>query len=200
VGTSSAGSGRSCVSTQAPELAARHTTASQRAVRRVRDADPNNSDPTKRARIVIHLANGGDNKLYRTVFDALTERRVDYDVIGLSYYSYWHGSLDDLKSNMNDISERYQILASHDQFPGVCLALSAAANKGEVECIAWRCITGSSEHMSRNNHRAEGRPSRTRNEFSSCDLVLFHFLSSFGLVFWSSVDLGSLPLATRGHL
>ncbi len=77
-------------------------------IQAVRDTDPNNSDPQKRAKIVIHLANGGDNKLYRTVFDALTERHVDYDVIGLSYYPYWHGSLDDLKSNMNDISERYQ--------------------------------------------------------------------------------------------
>ncbi len=76
-------------------------------IQAVRDTDPNNSDPQKRTRIVIHLANGGDNKLYRTMFDALTERNVDYDVIGLSYYSYWHGSLDDLKSNMNDISERY---------------------------------------------------------------------------------------------
>jgi len=77
-------------------------------IQAVRDNDPQNNDPTKRAKIVIHLANGGDNKLYRTVFDALTERHVDYDVIGLSYYSYWHGSLDDLKSNMNDISKRYQ--------------------------------------------------------------------------------------------
>jgi arabinogalactan endo-1,4-beta-galactosidase len=77
-------------------------------IQAVRDTDPNNSDPQKRARIVIHLANGGDNKLYRTVFDALTERNVDYDVIGLSYYSYLHGSLEELESNMNDISERYQ--------------------------------------------------------------------------------------------
>ncbi|MBI1278350.1 MAG: arabinogalactan endo-1,4-beta-galactosidase [Anaerolineaceae bacterium] len=76
-------------------------------IQAVRDNDPQNNDPAKRAKIVIHLANGGDNKLYRTVFDALTARQVDYDIIGLSYYSYWHGSLDDLKSNMNDISERY---------------------------------------------------------------------------------------------
>jgi arabinogalactan endo-1,4-beta-galactosidase len=76
-------------------------------VQAVRDTDPNNDDTQKRARIVIHLANGGDNKLYRTVFDALTERNVDFDVIGLSYYNYWHGPLDDLKSNMNDISQRY---------------------------------------------------------------------------------------------
>ncbi len=76
-------------------------------IQAVRDSDPHNDDPQARAKIVIHLANGGDNELYRRVFDALTERDVDYDVIGLSYYSYWHGSLDDLKSNMNDISERY---------------------------------------------------------------------------------------------
>ena len=77
-------------------------------IQAVRDTDPHNDDPQKRARIVIHLANGGDNELYRRVFDALIAREVDFDVIGLSYYSYWHGSLDDLESNMNDISERYQ--------------------------------------------------------------------------------------------
>ncbi len=77
-------------------------------IQAVRDADPHNDDPQQRVKVVIHLANGGDNQLYRTVFDALTARQVDYDVIGLSYYSYWHGSLDDLKSNMDDISQRYQ--------------------------------------------------------------------------------------------
>jgi arabinogalactan endo-1,4-beta-galactosidase len=76
-------------------------------IKAVRDADPNAADPKTRARIVIHLANGGDNGLYRTVFDALTARNVDFDVIGLSYYSYWHGALAQLQSNMNDISGRY---------------------------------------------------------------------------------------------
>jgi arabinogalactan endo-1,4-beta-galactosidase len=76
-------------------------------IKAVRDNDPRNNKPEKRTRILIHLANGGDNKLYRTVFDALTARNVDFDVIGLSYYSYWHGPLDQLKANMNDISERY---------------------------------------------------------------------------------------------
>ncbi len=76
-------------------------------IQAVHDADPHGDDPAARAKIVIHLANGGDNELYRRVFDALTAREVDFDVIGLSYYSYWHGSLDDLISNMNDISQRY---------------------------------------------------------------------------------------------
>jgi len=77
-------------------------------IQAVRDHDPNNNDPQNRIRIAIHLADGGDNDLYRTVFDALTKRNVDFDIIGLSYYSFWHGPLDKFADNMIDISERYQ--------------------------------------------------------------------------------------------
>lgn len=76
-------------------------------IQAVRDCDPNHDKPQKRARIIVHLADGGDNKLYRRVFDALTERNVDFDIIGLSYYSYWHGALNQLKNNMGDVSKRY---------------------------------------------------------------------------------------------
>jgi arabinogalactan endo-1,4-beta-galactosidase len=77
-------------------------------IQAVRDNDPNNDNPQKKIRVAIHLANGGDNELYRTVFDELTKRKVDFDIIGLSYYSFWHGPFDQFVSNMNDISERYQ--------------------------------------------------------------------------------------------
>ena len=76
-------------------------------IQAVRDNDPNKDDPAKKIKVMIHLANGGDNKLYRTVFDALTARNVDYDVIGLSYYNYWHGPFEQFKSNLNDVSQRY---------------------------------------------------------------------------------------------
>jgi arabinogalactan endo-1,4-beta-galactosidase len=76
-------------------------------IRAVRDNDPHGDNPAKRISIMIHLANGGNNDLYHTVFDALTGRGVEYDMIGLSYYSYWHGPMADLISNMNDISARY---------------------------------------------------------------------------------------------
>jgi arabinogalactan endo-1,4-beta-galactosidase len=56
---------------------------------------------------MLHLANGGDNGLYRWWFDNITSRGVQFDVIGASYYSYWHGSLDALQYNLNDISARY---------------------------------------------------------------------------------------------
>ncbi|MDQ6419479.1 glycosyl hydrolase 53 family protein [Paenibacillus sp. LHD-117] len=59
------------------------------------------------AKIVLHLANGGNNGLYRNVFNQLTNRGVDFDIIGLSYYSYWHGTLEQLRANMDDISKQY---------------------------------------------------------------------------------------------
>jgi arabinogalactan endo-1,4-beta-galactosidase len=65
------------------------------------------NDPQKITKIALHLADGGDNGLYRTVFDELTKRNVDFDIIGLSYYSFWHGPLDAFANNMIDISERY---------------------------------------------------------------------------------------------
>ena len=57
--------------------------------------------------IMIHLDNGGNNALYREWFDEFTKRGEDFQLIGLSYYPFWHGTLDMLTDNMNDIAERY---------------------------------------------------------------------------------------------
>ena len=64
-------------------------------------------ETTPDAKIMIHLADGGDNELYRRVFDQITAKKVDFDIIGLSFYPYWHGTFDDLQGNLNDISKRY---------------------------------------------------------------------------------------------
>ncbi len=57
--------------------------------------------------IMIHLDNGGKNELYREWFDNFMERGEDFQVIGLSYYPFWHGTLDMLEYNMNDVAKRY---------------------------------------------------------------------------------------------
>ena len=62
----------------------------------------------EKIKIVVHLANGGNNELYRSIFDPITAAKLDYDVIGLSFYTYWHGSMDDLKANLTDLSKRYK--------------------------------------------------------------------------------------------
>ena len=57
--------------------------------------------------VMLHIAEGGDNELARWWFDNITRRDVPFDVIGISYYPYWHGSLAELQYNLNDISARY---------------------------------------------------------------------------------------------
>lgn len=59
------------------------------------------------AGIVLHLDFGTNNELYRQWFDRIAPFALDYDVIGMSYYPHWNGSLEQLQNNMNDISARY---------------------------------------------------------------------------------------------
>ncbi|MFB9662415.1 arabinogalactan endo-beta-1,4-galactanase [Glycomyces mayteni] len=59
------------------------------------------------AEVCVHLDFGGANTLYRRWFDELTARGLDFDVIGLSYYPYWHSTMKDLGENLNDIAVRY---------------------------------------------------------------------------------------------
>jgi arabinogalactan endo-1,4-beta-galactosidase len=37
----------------------------------------------------------------------MNECKLDYDVFACSYYSYWHGSLDNLRKSLNDIGNKY---------------------------------------------------------------------------------------------
>jgi arabinogalactan endo-1,4-beta-galactosidase len=57
--------------------------------------------------IMEHLALGGQNKEAVFWLDNMIGRGVKFDIIGLSYYPRWHGTLDDLKFNLNDLIKRY---------------------------------------------------------------------------------------------
>lgn len=57
--------------------------------------------------VMIHLDNGGNNELYRRWFDEYMKDGEDFQIIGLSYYPFWHGTLQMLEDNMSDIAMRY---------------------------------------------------------------------------------------------
>lgn len=64
------------------------------------------------SKVILHLAKGHENHLFRNIFDALTAAGAKYDVIGMSYYPYWAGldykdSVEDLAYNLNDMASRY---------------------------------------------------------------------------------------------
>ncbi|QES89104.1 glycoside hydrolase family 53 protein [Rhizosphaericola mali] len=61
-------------------------------------------------KVIIHLANGDDNSLYRWMFDSLTAHNTNFDVIGMSLYpstSSWQGQAVACDSNLLDMSSRY---------------------------------------------------------------------------------------------
>ena len=76
---------------------ARFVSAGIKAVREIDESIP----------LMIHLDNGGNNEMYVEWFDNYFKRGLDFDIIGLSYYPFWHGTLDALSFNMKDMARRY---------------------------------------------------------------------------------------------
>ncbi len=58
-------------------------------------------------RTMIHIDCGGNNKTSRWFFDNLQKQDVEFDIIGLSFYPWWHGTLRDLGRNINDLAMHY---------------------------------------------------------------------------------------------
>jgi arabinogalactan endo-1,4-beta-galactosidase len=58
-------------------------------------------------RVVLHLAEGGNNSQHRWWFDNAVSRNVPFDVIAVSHYVYWHGSAAGLRANLTDLASRY---------------------------------------------------------------------------------------------
>jgi beta-galactosidase/arabinogalactan endo-1,4-beta-galactosidase len=57
--------------------------------------------------VMEHIDRGGDNAGARAWLDAMFARGVTFDIIGLSYYPQYQGTLAQLTSNVNDLASRY---------------------------------------------------------------------------------------------
>lgn len=57
--------------------------------------------------VMIHIDRGGDNEGSRFFYDKLAQLNIEFDIIGLSYYSWWHGTLEEFTDNVNDLAVRY---------------------------------------------------------------------------------------------
>jgi arabinogalactan endo-1,4-beta-galactosidase len=57
--------------------------------------------------IMVHIDRGGDNGGSRYFYDRVLAQGAQFEVIGQSYYPFWHGSLSALRGNLNDLSTRY---------------------------------------------------------------------------------------------
>ncbi len=68
--------------------------------RAVREADPG-------ILIAVHFSNPETGGNYQTYASKLAYYNLDYDVFASSYYPYWHGSLENLKSVLRQVQADY---------------------------------------------------------------------------------------------
>lgn len=59
------------------------------------------------AKIIIHTDRPGDKQSCRNYYTQVKDAGIDYDIIGLSYYPFWHGTLDDLKTGLNTLKNLF---------------------------------------------------------------------------------------------
>ena len=58
-------------------------------------------------RIMLHYSNGASVSGTQWFFDHVAAQGVEYDMIGLSWYVFWHGPLSALRANLHATAERY---------------------------------------------------------------------------------------------
>jgi beta-galactosidase len=95
--------------------------------------------------IMLHIALGGQNEESRFWLDNMIERGLDFDVIGLSYYPRWHGTLADLSHNLNDLATHYKkdvivVEYSHRKQEVNEIAFRVANGRGKGTCI-WEPLS-----------------------------------------------------------
>ena len=91
------------------------------------------------SRVIIHLDRGGDAKLYKEFFAAMYPLLSPFDVIGLSYYPYWHGTLSDLSANVNFLKAHYaediMIMETSYAFDGEASHGPFVVTKDKTPCV-----------------------------------------------------------------
>ena len=58
--------------------------------------------------VMVHIDRGGDNAGSRYFFDHVLAAGAEFDIIGQSYYPFWHGTMDALQANLTDLATRYR--------------------------------------------------------------------------------------------
>jgi arabinogalactan endo-1,4-beta-galactosidase len=74
-------------------------------------------------RIMIHIERSGDLDAAESFLDKLIAHDVSFDVLGLSYYPRWHGSIAVMSSNLRALALRYHrpmivVEAAYNWTPG----------------------------------------------------------------------------------
>jgi arabinogalactan endo-1,4-beta-galactosidase len=106
------------------------------AIRGIKDAAG-----TQPPKIIVHIDRGGNWGATQWFFDNLRNQDVEFDIIGESYYPWWHGSLEALRTCLNNAAERYgkPLIIAETAFPWTnstnVFGIPASAD-GQVQFVA----------------------------------------------------------------
>jgi arabinogalactan endo-1,4-beta-galactosidase len=69
--------------------------------------------------IMMHYDQGGNNQLSQAFFQNLVSRGVQFDVIGVSYYPFFHGTMSQLRANVDALATQFhkKIVIAETQYP-----------------------------------------------------------------------------------
>ncbi len=69
--------------------------------------------------IMMHYDQGGDNRLSQAFFQNLVAQGVPFDVIGLSYYPFFHGAISAMRQNVDALAGQFhkKIVIAETQYP-----------------------------------------------------------------------------------
>ena len=64
-------------------------------------------EETPNAKIILHIERSGDAEAATNFYKKLNTNEVDYDIIGLSYYPFWHKNLTTLGNTLNTLETEF---------------------------------------------------------------------------------------------
>ncbi|MCD7825584.1 MAG: glycosyl hydrolase 53 family protein [Clostridiaceae bacterium] len=77
-----------------------------------------NQDNSDDIKVVIHVTNPESGSMSEMAY-SLDANSVDYDILATSYYPFWHGTLDNLKSEMENVKSTYgkDVMVAETSYP-----------------------------------------------------------------------------------
>jgi len=103
--------------------------------------------------VIVHLPDGHDNGLYRSIFDGLKKNGAKWDIIGLSAYPRWSHldgptMISRVMSNINDLKKRYGtpcMIVETGHYPSQAIegnqylvgVMDRMIKNGDLGCFYW---------------------------------------------------------------
>ncbi|MDR9414963.1 MAG: glycosyl hydrolase 53 family protein [Gracilimonas sp.] len=130
--------------------------------------------------IMVHYDNGADAKGNRAFFENIESYSIPFDIIGLSYYPWWHGSLLEFRENL---------LSLMTHFDQDIMLVETAYN--------WREAEYSEEELAPYPETPQGQ----RDFLESVHETLINIPSQRikGIFWWEPAVIAGVPIRSRGY-